>query len=398
MAKLEGITEIELLAFKSKNLDTICFRGSAPLAHLALISQSDTFDQVSNPKGLQRDLSPKHASDAYDYTKQSVSKDFPRAYPEVVLNVRDTKVVEIEEIEDLPEGIQAVRLRFNLTLMRDGKVSVSRVDGNHRLFFVAGDTKREPLFSQIPFQIHIGLKRDQESSIFVDINSNQKGLNTSHLAMLQSRLTEEELEIRDHLDRWIAKKLSEDPHSPWYALIHHGGSKEGSRAQGLARPVNFVSLKNGTAKMLSKSQYIHDLTDPTAQYVVIRNYWHAVKKVYTQEWAFHKRYLLLKNIGVWSFSILGGTIIDRCLPKGKVAIEDMVFYLNQTRGAFSWDREATGEDSVAGMSGNRAAMIIAGQMAEELTDESGTSGLKTLQQHLRDQLDSGEQIDGNPDD
>ena len=57
MPRLSGIHAVELTAYKAKNLDTVCFRGSAPLAHLALISQPDIFDQVTNPNGLQRDLS-----------------------------------------------------------------------------------------------------------------------------------------------------------------------------------------------------------------------------------------------------------------------------------------------------------------------------------------------------
>jgi hypothetical protein len=40
-----------------------------------------------------------------------------------------------------------------------------------------------------------------------DINGNQKELNSSHLAIMQSKLTPEQLEIDpDHLDRWIAKR------------------------------------------------------------------------------------------------------------------------------------------------------------------------------------------------
>ena len=65
--QLTGVSEIEILGYKTKNLDTVCYRGSAPLAHLALISQTDVFDQVENPDGLQRDLSFKHASEAYEY-------------------------------------------------------------------------------------------------------------------------------------------------------------------------------------------------------------------------------------------------------------------------------------------------------------------------------------------
>ena len=63
MGKLRGVTVVEVTAVQTDNLDTKCFRGSAPLAHLAVISQPDVFDQVTNPNGLQRDLSPKHASD-----------------------------------------------------------------------------------------------------------------------------------------------------------------------------------------------------------------------------------------------------------------------------------------------------------------------------------------------
>jgi len=208
-------------------------------------------------------------------------------------------------------------------------------------------------WSMPPFQIHVGLRREQERSLFVDINSNQKGLNTSHLAVMQSRLTDEEKEIKDHLDRWIAKKLSEDPNSPWHGLIHLGGSKRGSRYQGLTRVVNFASVQGGIKKLLSKSQYIHDLTVPDAQYVVIRNYWHAVKKVFAEEWAQPKDYLLLKNIGVLSLSIFGGAVMDRSMPKSKVDIDDLAQYIEQARNVFDWRKEATGSRAISGMSGNR---------------------------------------------
>ena len=63
--RLTGIQMVEMIVKEDRNLDTTCYRGSAPLAHLALLSQSDVFDQGTNPEGLQRDLSPKHASEAY---------------------------------------------------------------------------------------------------------------------------------------------------------------------------------------------------------------------------------------------------------------------------------------------------------------------------------------------
>ncbi len=384
MARLTGIPVVELTAAKGKNLDTMCFRGSAPLAHLALISQTDIFDQVHNPNGLQRDLSPKHASEAYEYVRRGKNAEFPRAFPEVVLNVREKKILKLEE-----HG-QIVKMQFSVNDMKNGKVYVSRVDGNHRLFYAAGDERREPLLAEVPFQIHLTLSQEQERSLFVDINSNQKGLSSSHLSVMQSRLTEEEIEIRDHLDRWISHKLASDPASPWHGLIHLGGSKKGTRAQGLTRLVNFASIQGGVAKMLSKSQYIHDLGDAQLQYVVVRNYWQAVKTVFSEEWSNPKDYLLLKNIGVWSLSILAGAVIDRCMPLGRVDSRDFARYLTQVRNRFDWRKDATGESAVAGMSGNQAALIIAGEMAAELTDETGSNVIKELQEQLRSQIASQE--------
>jgi DGQHR domain-containing protein len=355
-----------------------------------MISQPDIFDQVTNPKGLQRDLSPKHASEAYEYVHRAKNPEYPRAFPEVVLNVRDKKVLKIEDGED---GTQVVRLQFQISDMKDGKVYVSRVDGNHRLFHAAGDDRRDPLLTDVPFQLHVGLSQDQERSLFVDINSNQKGLSSSHLAVMQNRLSPEEIEIRDHLDRWLASRLSKDPESPWHGTIHEGGSKKGTRQQGLTRLVNFASIQGGVSKLLSKSQYIHDLGDAQLQYVVIRNYWQAAKSVFSEEWANPKDYLLLKNIGVWSLSILAAAIIDRCMPLGRVDSKDFARYLKQARNRFDWSKDATGERAVSGMSGNKAALIIAAAMAEELTDEAGGNMLKELQEQLRAQLNRGSQVE-----
>lgn len=385
MSELSGVTEVELVAEESPNLDTICYRGAAPLAHLALISQPDVFDQETNPEGLQRDLSPKHASEAYEYAYRALDPARPRAFPEVVLNVRDKHAVKVEQLEPGPDGNKHVRLRFSRA-KQNGRISVSRVDGNHRLFYAAGDERRNPLLANVPFQIHIGLTRDQERSLFVDINANQKGLNTSHLAIMQSRLTPAEIEMRDHLDRWVAHRLVEDPDSPWHGMIHLGGSKKGSRVQGLKRPINFASLQGGILRTLRKSQYVHDLTDPHAQYVLIRNYWIAVKRVFAQEWANQKDFLLLKNIGVWSMSIFGGTVIDRCMAKGDVAIDTMAFYLEQARGRWDWRRlggaAERSDNSVDGMSGHRAALVVAAEMAKELSDETGSNPLRQLQDQL----------------
>lgn len=384
MTRLSGFNEVELIAHQGRNLDTMCYRGEAPLAQLALLSQPDVFDQEDNPDGLQRDLSPGHANDAYEYVNRPADDQFPRAFPEVVLNVRDKRAVQIEPIDDkATDGTAQYRLRFDLEKIRNiSKVAVSRVDGNHRLFYADGDDRRDPLLAFCPFQIHVGLSREQERSLFVDINANQKGLNTSHLQIMRGRLTPEEEEIKFHRDRWIANRLVDDPQSPWHGLVHLGGSKRGTRAQGLSRPVNFASLLGGVYRTLQKSQYIHDLTDPRAQYAVVRNYWTAVKEVFAEEWGNPKDYLLLRNMGVWSLSLLAGAVIDRSMARGRADVQEMARYLSQAKRAFDWGRAATGARAVTGMAGNRAALIMAGEMAKELSDEAGANAILDLQSQL----------------
>ena len=87
--------------------------------------------------------------------RRQVKDDYPRAFPEVVLNVRDKRILEIGENDP------KIKMRFNVKGMSKEKVYVSRVDGNHRLHYAKGDDRREPLLAEVPFQIHIGLTRSR---------------------------------------------------------------------------------------------------------------------------------------------------------------------------------------------------------------------------------------------
>ena len=379
---------IELVAIESNNIDSVCLRGEATLAELAALSQADVFDQKSNPKGLQRDLSRKHSSDAHAYVARAKDEALPRAFPEVILNVRDVSVFAQEELSTgRQQSIKAFRLKFDLDAIREavakGKVVISRVDGNHRLFYALGDGKsRAKLDAVVPFQLHVGLNPDQETNLFVDVNANQKSLNTSHLHILRSRLTPEEMEIQKTPWTYFAKRLTEDPASPWRELVYLGGSRRGSREANLDRPVSFTTLEGAIKRMLAKSQYMTDLTNPNAQYAIIRNDWVAVARAFATEWNSHKDYLILRNLGVLSFALLGATIIDKSMARGEVRVEQMQRYVEQVKGTFDWHKEATGEKSVSGYSGNKAANIISGVLVEALSDPGESQVAHSLQDAL----------------
>ncbi len=365
---------ITFVAEQTQNLDTVCYRGSAPLSQLAQISQADVFDQVTNPDGLQRDLSRKHAIEAYDYVARAVDENYPRAFPEVVLNVRDKSVVKIQTLK-LPgtdnEDIVLVRLTFDLDKIEKARsVKVSRVDGNHRLWFAEGDGERKPLTLSAPYQLHVGLTREQEASLFLDINAEQKGLNTSHLSVLRSRLTPEEIELLEHPARAYAKRLADDTASPFHELVYFGGSKAGIKAEGHKRPISFTSLEGGTRRMLRKSQYLAEMvSDPQAQYEMVRRYWRAVQATWPEAWepTTMGDWVITQNIGVTSLSLLGATVLDRALASGEVDDNHIEALVGATKDVFDWHKNTTASNGgVSGMSGNRAALDIAGRMAAKL--------------------------------
>ena len=60
----------------------------------------------------------------------------------------------------------------------------------------------------------------------------------------------------------------------------------------------------------------------------------------------------------------------------------MARYLQQARTRFDWRTTAEGANSLSGMSGNRAALIVAGEMASELSDEKGGASMHDLTQQL----------------
>ena len=63
-------------------------------------------------------------------------------------------------------------------------------------------------------------------------------------------------------------------------------------------------------------------------------------------------------------------------------------YLKQARATFNWSKDATGDRAIVGMSGNKAALIIASEMGKELSDDTDMATISELQQQLLAQASS----------
>jgi DGQHR domain-containing protein len=375
---------MELLTIKGTNLNTTVYRGFASIKDIAAISEPDTFNQDVNPEGLQRDLSEKHSREGYRYAEGAKEvPDHPRLWPEVIMNIRDPSVVEITPVDE-SHGLYKIIIyedRLDKSLPRP---QISRTDGNHRLFYGSGDAEYEwpPLDVSTPFSLAIGLSAEQEAAVFVDINYNQKAMNTSHLAHLKSRLTDAERLASEDPALWIANNLAKDPKSPFHGMIYLGGEKE--KFQGFARRVNLAALRTGVQMILKESVKLRAFSEIEPKYVLIRTYWDAVARTFKQEWADPRKYQLLRGFGIWSMSIVGAEIIDRCVTRRITPDQlkdEMNAYLRQIRIDVDWD---TTEGNVTGYGGRVGARELADKMKQSLSDEQVDIGhlAKNLVQNL----------------
>src|ERR1700722_11031038 len=271
------------------------YRGFANLADLADMSRADIYDQQENPTGTQRDLSPAHAREAYEYIKNS-DIGF---WPEVFLCARKKNVITFHSVsEEMPDiGM----LEIDMKTARDsGSISISRVDGNHRLHY--GDGKQSGysrIEKWISFCLAYDLTREEEIQLFKDITDNQKRMNTSHLDGIEVRLTpEDQLKLRQP-ELYISQRLSRDGASPLEGRVFEGGKK----AVGVDIPLR--GLKTGIEYMLSRSTQLPHLEDAEAQYRVIKNYFNAVKKWQPKAWIVPKEYIMLRGSGLWAISFIG---------------------------------------------------------------------------------------------
>lgn len=355
-------SKLKIRVTRGRVLGVKVYRGYAPLSELSLISKADVYDQKSNPTGTQRDLSPKHAREAYEYVR-----DKKLAYwPEVFLCVRNADVVvfKADHADDPDCGVLLIDKR---AIKRSSKIAISRVDGNHRLHFADGhDSAFPPLKQMVSFCLAADLKLEDEIALFRDINNNQKRMNTSHLDNIEIRLTEEQMLMQKNPELYIAQKLGRSSDSPLKGMVYEGGKKSAGKI------IPLRNLKTGIEYMLSRPSKLTALKDAEAQYKVIRNYFLAVKEWVPKAWEFPADFIVLRGAGLWGMCFLGAEVIGRVLSKGAFESSEMHRILVSGK---KWDWSSKG--SFQGYSGRGGALKISELIAEEFVD-SGAVSVKEL--------------------
>ncbi|MGE3691015.1 MAG: DGQHR domain-containing protein [Novosphingobium sp.] len=336
-------------------------RGFARLCDLADMSRPDIYDAKTNPAGTQRDLSPKHARDAYEYIRGEELGFFP----EVFLALRDADAVSIEQ----PKTATGLGyLNLSLSDLRNSKaIKISRIDGNHRLHYADGKSEGFPKVTRtVSFCLAFDLNKNQEIKLFRDINNNQRRMNTSHLDNIEVRLQGTKNILERNPPLYIANKLKDDKDSPLFGKVYDGGRTD------VTKFIPIRTLKTGIEYMLSQHSRLSSLEDTEIEYVVVKNYFSSLKLWHPEAWNHPKDYLMLRGAGLWGVCFLGAEVIDRALAKGKFKPTDMLAIL---RSGKEWDWSKNGD--FQGLSGRGGALKISGMVSSEFADEGGTS-LKSL--------------------
>lgn len=217
------------------------------------------------------------------------------------------------------------------------------IDGQHRLFGFEFSKVQHPLLV-VAF---IRLKLEQEVSMFVTINTEQKRLPSSlTLDLLGIIGSDEDINSRC---RDLVAKLNEEEDSPWYDLVNMTGESFG-----------YISLVNFIRKVkphVSSTGVLKSYTFKE-QYLSLSNYWEAIKAVYADQWG---KSLLTKTTGFGALMNLFPTVFTKTLAmKGEFTTAANISTFTLVKD-IKFDSETLGQGT-----GNKAEMAAAEVLADEL--------------------------------
>jgi DGQHR domain-containing protein len=263
------------------------FLGFAPAKILHEVSFADILSEETG-EGYQRPRNKNHSQDFKKYIKREGSSTIPLTF-----NLRK-EFHHAWRIEKGKNGSATLYLDQNTRCL-------AQVDCQHRL----GELQDENI--SLAFMSFIGLDLRGEMAQFVIINSKAKGLLSSLTDYHESNLINDLAVEAPHL--YIARRLNEDPESPWFKLIRYGGET----TSGLKRRTSFRMMQKAIHRLFSQTKGAN-LGEIDGMYTIIKNYWKAVEMVFPQEWNDHRHHLITKGVGLHSLTRLLADIVvsGRC--------------------------------------------------------------------------------------
>lgn len=289
------------------------FLGFAPARILHSVSFADTLDEDTGA-GYQRVRNRAHSLDFRRYINQPEASTIPLTF-----NLR----------KDLRHSWSIKRgKRGNAFLrLRKGNRCLAQVDCQHRLGEL-GDSEMP-----LAFMAFIGLDLRGEMTMFTIINSKARGLSSSLIDFHNSNLLEDLAAEAPHF--FLARRLNEDPQSPWFKLIRCGGHS----TSGLKRRTSLRMMQNAIKSFLVQTKFAdHNEIEKVARLLIA--YWRAVAIVFKDEWSNHRASLISKGIGLYGLTQLLCTIVT-AYGDGDLSEESLVELLRSLKTQIDWGTNGT---------------------------------------------------------
>jgi len=211
--------------------------------------------------------------------------------------------------------------------LKNGTRSLAQVDCQHRL----GELQNSDI--PLAFMAFIGLDLRAEMALFNVINSKAKGLSSSLTDYHESNLLNDLANEAPHL--YIARKLNEDPNSPWHRMIRYGGETN----SGLKRRTSLRMMQKSIQRFLRQS-YPSALDRVEENYELIRIFWKAVENTFSEDWKNPRHSLLTKGVGLYSLMLLLSDLVKNSEEK----VSSEAYFgckLRQIKGVIDWGSSGT---------------------------------------------------------
>ena len=289
--------------------DRTVFLGFAPASLLYRISFSDVLNEDTG-EGYQRQHNRWQSLDFKKYITQLRSSTIPLVFNLRTENQNGWKIID--------DGNSHASLHLDKNIH-----SLAQVDCQHRL----GELYDQDI--SLAFMTFIGLDLRSEMAMFSVINSKARGLCSSLTDYHESNLLDDIRNEAPHL--FIARKLNEDPGSPWYKLIRYGGET----TSGIKRRTSLRMMQKSIDRFLKRVINI-DLGTIEDKYGIVVTYWNAVRKVFPDEWRNYRSHLITKGLGLYSLMLLLSDIINN-VPLELISEDYFVEKLLPLKNSIDWN-------------------------------------------------------------
>lgn len=310
------------------------FLGQALASTLCAQSFTDVLNEDTGT-GYQRPFNARHSRDFRAYIQRPDSSTVP-----LVFNLR-RELSAFWEVRESGSGLATLAMRV-------GCRCLAQVDCQHRL------GELEDCSIPLVFMTFINLDLRSEMALFYVINSKARGLSSSLTDYHQSNLIDDIRREAPHL--FIARRLNEDPDSPWFQMIRYGGE----RTSGIKRRASLRMMQKSVMRLL---RILGDdgSSDIDVLYNVFCSYWNAVKRLFPDEWLDHRRHLLTKGLGLYSLTMLFGVVAKE--RDYEALTEDWFFErLMPLCGHVDWGTHG----EFAGLGGQKGVQVVFEKLKETL--------------------------------